>query len=436
MSPLFGRRRGVFSITLVLLIAVAAASVAVVRHRGFTALGDRLRQRAAADGVTLRFGSVGVGLRGATLRDVEVTFVRAPGLKVTADEATVRPGSTGGFEVALGRTQVALDPPALAAVGELARSPLWRDLALSWSQLSVTHTNRLTGPVQLTEVTVEPRPASTEAVVLHAGRVTLGTRQWSDVVITVQARGQMVELGLGAATVRGAPVVVGVFPSQGGAWGFVATVTHPPLPVLARAFGVALGPEFAAARVGGSFSFTIADDVSRPPTGRFELLVSGWPAPADADAAAVLGSTIGLGVRVTPGSDRSRVALENARMSTSLFSLGGTGSLGLGADLPLTLDLTGQLTCAQIRGNLRPSAVLDAVSAYLGPATDSDDGARNKARTAVAARLRETVTMRIQLEAALSGSAPPRLAWRMAPGCGFAGFTFGAFTSAPAAAAK
>ena len=438
-APSFrGRQRRLVAVALILLTGIAVAVPLVFRYRAIAGLGEALRQRAAADGVTVRFGASQVGLRETTLHDVHVAVARIPGLTITADTVTVRPGTSAVFDVAAGRVQMTVEATALVPSGGFARLGLWRALSLSWRHLGVTQVNRLTGPVHLDQVTIDrPPPAqppgstSADAVTLRAASVTAGSRRWSEVLLAVQRRGEMVELGLGAPTVRTAPVVIGVFPSQGGAWGIVGTVAHPPLPVLADALGLALGPAFAAARVGGSFSFTIPDDATRPVSGRLELLVSGWPGPADTDAAAVLGTAIGLGARTTLGPDRTQIPLESVRMSTSLFSLGGAGSLGLGRDLRLALDLSGHLTCAQIRGNLRPSAVLDAVSRYLGNAPSGDDTANSKMGRKTAARLRETVTMRVQLETALGGPAPARLAWSMAPGCGFAGFAFGTFAPAP-----
>ena len=75
------------SVTLILLIATAVA-VIVLRYRALAGLPEALRQRAAAEGVTLQFGAARVGLRGTTLRDVQVTVARVPGLRMTADTVT------------------------------------------------------------------------------------------------------------------------------------------------------------------------------------------------------------------------------------------------------------------------------------------------------------------------------------------------------------
>jgi hypothetical protein len=409
------------------MLLVAAGVVAVVRHRALAALPEAVRQRAAADGVRVRFGTVRVGLWVTVARDLEITFAAAPGVRVTVDAATLRPPSSGVAEIALGHAHLEANDGAVAQLAAVWDLGLWQNVSLTWDRLTVAHTDRLTGRVELDQVTVEGQSAAVTlppsplplgdrgpSLTLRVGTVALGARRWRDVTIAVKPRGQMLDLGFGGATIPGAPVVIGVFPSQGGAWGIIGTVTHPPAPMVARAFDIVLGTAFAGAHVGGSFSFTVPDDPARPLWARLELLVSGWPSPDAPDAAAVLGTTVGLGARPVFAADRGSVALEGARLSTSLFSLGGSGALGLDATLPLSLDLTGSLTCAQIRGNLRPSAVLTTVSRYLDAAPS---------------RAAERVTMRIQLEAALATTRAPRLAWKLDPGCGYGGFTFGSFWS-------
>jgi len=83
--------------------------------------------------------------------------------------------------------------------------------------------------------------------------------------------------------------------------------------------------------------------------------------------------------------------------------------------------------------------VLTQVSAYLDAAPTPGTGRRARAGDAAPSRATEKLAMRVQLDAALTHTdgAGTRLAWKVDPGCGFAGFSFGTFTAgllpAPAA---
>lgn len=428
-----GRTRGLgrAGLTLGLLLALAVGGVLFLRQRAQARLPGMLGARAAAAGLALKMGPAEIALGHATVRNLELAFAGVPGVRAVADVATLNAGAGQWPRVALGHVIVEVDAGALVAVDDLARRPLWAEVPLSWQRLTVRYRNRLFGQAELDDVRVS-RPApeagtsgATPSLSLHAGRVTVGARRWTNVDFGLQRRGQMVELALGRATAAGAPVVVSAFPPQGGAAVFVATVAHPPLAAVARALGVSLGPAFDGTRVGGSVSVTVPDEAARPAAVRLELVIAGWPPPAAEDAATILGSTLSFGARmaVTPGA--TALALEPARMSTALFSLFGTGSLGVHPDLRLALELSGELTCAQVRGNLPPSPALTAVSDYLAPAA-----AKVPAAT-LAARARERATMRLQLDTTLARVDEAHLAWKLDAACGLAGFAFGAFASSP-----
>lgn len=400
-----------------LLILGAIALGLVFSHRQHTQLPEVLRTRAGAAGVVLRFGAVQATPWRTTLRAVEVEFARVPGLKAVADTATLhRHGGGAGLpEVAVEHLTVTVPAGALVAIEELAQLPLWRELSLDWRRLTVRYENRLVGAVLFDDVRLQrtvagASPSLSAAVaplVVSAGSAQLGSRRWENVVLGLRRRGQMLEVGLGSAAIASAPVVLGFFAPQGPAATFIGTLAHPPAPLLARALGLRLAPGFEAARIGGSLSFAVFDDPSRPVAGTVELIASGWPSPAAPDAAVILGKTVGFGARLVPAPDGTAAALEGVRVSTSLFSLFGAGRLQLQPDLRLTLDLSGSLTCAQIRGNLPPSDVRDAVSKYL-------DGPPKRAA--------ERATMRIQLDAALTTTEAPRVDWKLDAACGLAGF--------------
>ena len=420
----------------------AVAVGLVLRYRSLARLPEQLRQQAFAAGITIKIGAVSVRPLATTVREVELAFPRAPGVSAVIDRATLRPAAGGLPDVTIEHVHIALEATALPQLEELARSPFWRQLTATWGHLSVTFANRLVGHLDLDDVRVDgtARPGSIDGgsadgqapgapLSLVAGKVTLGERSWSDVALSLARRNQMLEIPLGDASTARAPLVVRTFPTQGGITRWVLALAHRPATELASAVGWAPGGVPSGLRLGGSLTFNVPDDAHQPITGRVDLVSDGWPAPDVPEGAAFMGRTVAFGARIEPARDRTQARLAHLQLATSTFTLSGSGSLALGADPRLALDVEGSLTCAQMRGNLPPSDARAAVLDFVAGNAGSRGGGDARPPRTKPERDRQTVALRVQIDAALTDARADarHLAMKLAPGCGLAGFTVGAF---------
>jgi hypothetical protein len=261
-----------------------------------------------------------------------------------------------------------------------------------------------------------------DAIVVRARRIDLGTQKWNDSVFSAHQRNQLLEVGLGAPSIKEAPLQLGYFASTRGVAQWTLTVKHQPAGTLVRQLGLDLGSALDCAAIGGSATVIVPDDATQPTRGSVQFALDQWPKPDWPDAASLLGNSASFIARIAPSADFSTWDLLDAESSLSVFSMKGAGRFQLGVKPSFALDVQGKRRCAQLEAHLPPSVHSDEVRRYLSSSATTPVNPS----VATTDRRREEVLLRLQLVGG-STEQPPQVAWKLTPGCGLSGLESGNF---------
>lgn len=402
------------------LAGLVIAGVAGQRSLSRRPSSAQLQQQAARLGLELHpVGKAQDGLFATTLPRASLRFGGIDGLSATLDDLVVRQYPFGSPALSIGRIHFAFE-------GE--PSELWQRLnsllasglpTVSLGEVTAEYHHRLLGRLLGEGLTVSHQD---DAIVVHARRINLGTRTWDEAVFSAHLRNQLLEVGLGAPSIKEAPLQLGYFASTRGVAQWTLTVKHQPAGALVRQLGLALGSALDSTAVGGSATLIVPDDTAQPTRGSVQFALDHWPKPDWPDAALLLGNTASFIARIAPSADFSTWDLLDAEGSLSIFSMQGTGRIQLGARPSVALDVQGRRRCAQLEAHLPPSGYSDQVKHYLLPSAM----ASANSSAATTDRRREEVLLRLQL-ASGSTEQPLQVAWKLTPGCGLPGLESGNF---------
>jgi hypothetical protein len=189
---------------------------------------------------------------------------------------------------------------------------------------------------------------------------------------------------------------------------------HRPLGELRRALGHRTPvSDDAAARIAGTLSWIVPEDVRLPTRGSCRFVLDGWPRPPWPDASALTGSSGAIAAAIAPSPVNDELRLERVEVSAALFDLRGNGTITLGGAPRIALSTSGRRTCAELSRGLPPSRHREAVRSFLGPGALGALPASN-----AAGRAEDWVELSLRVELELGATGDLRFLWHLSPGCG------------------
>lgn len=351
-----GRRLGLVSALLLSVTAIAWSTFGT--HRG---VPRRLLAEGEKHGWVVEAEERKTGALSTTLRHVKVRLRTNPHLTVEIERLDIRhwPFMTPRVSIAGISAYLRGDPGMhLETVANAWFSP---GAKLAIGPVEMTYEHRPLGKLRLSGVELERQG---DAFEIKAAQARLGDTAWRDVRLSLERRKGAAIILLGSqADQKGAELAC--FPSQKGGARWLLDVPHGPVRPWLQRLGLDLGDAFAAARAAGSLSLDIPDEEARPVRGRVQLVFDNWPLFAPAEAEPMLGRTFSLLSNVVASADGLDWELPRVELTMPVFSLAGKGSLRLGRDKRLLLDVQGERTCRQLRGLLPPSRALNEVQHFL-----------------------------------------------------------------------
>lgn len=407
-----------FRSKLLLITAAIAvsATTCVLGYRAQSAVPARVQQLAAQEGLLIEPGGVSNTPFSTVMRDIKLRIQGASFVTGVIDELSVR-GALFGAKGAHAKQcrLMFVGEPSTIFDGLLAPR-VWNQSSLSVGEVNAEYSHPVFGKLSLVGVRVE---RADDTLVVRATEARLGAARWQDVFFSVHRRNQMIEVGVSDPSPKTAQIQIGYFPSaRGGGSQWTLTFTHQPVRPMAQRLGWELGSAFESTSAAGSLSFVIPADKTQKTRGLLQMIVDRWPRPSWPESEALLGGAGSFLARIVPSEDMLRWELVHTEVSTSIFTLVGTGRIMLGARPSIAFDVQGTRTCAQIQGNVPPSVYLDSVNQFLEPSSAADAPARRAAQAG----------LRLQLFAENAPNGRQQAAWRLEPGCGLSEMTEGTFT--------
>jgi hypothetical protein len=410
MAPAPGRlnqranRRRRLGVTLALLLAAAAGGwLGYGPHRNFSA---RLLDQAARRGLLCQVGSRDAALFSSTLRDVRISLRGTPGITVEVGRIDFEHWPLLAPSVSIEQAYVHLRGDPVVLLDAIAKAWQWPEAKLDYRPLEVTYEHRVLGQIHLSGVTLDRRR---DSFAIDAARAQVGDLAWQGVRIYVERRKDMLVIGFGAEPGQGR-AELDCFPSTAGVARWILDLPHGPVRPLLRRLGGDLGDDFDAALVAGSVSLDVPDDMAQPMHGRVQMVFDRWPFFAPADAEPLLGSTFSLLSNFVASADGSYWVLPRVELTMPVFSLAGKGSLQLGRQKRLVLEVEGERTCRQLRALLPPSQQLESVRKFL----------ESPKAAAGILKMKPGVRLGIRWETAVGSGFSLRPEWQFAAGCGLA----------------
>jgi hypothetical protein len=416
MAPRPGRpdqssnRNRRLGLVLVLLLSVAAGGW--VYYGPQSRLPARLLAEGARRGLLFEGGSREARLLSSTLRDLRLSLRGIPGITVEIGRIDIEHWPLMAPRLSVEQVDVHLRGDPVVLLEAIAKAWYAPEAKLAYRHLEVTYEHRLLGQIHLSGVTLDRRG---DWFGIEAARAQVGDLVWQDVRLFLQPRKAMFALGFGAEPGQGR-IQLSCFSSTEGASRWILDLPHGPARPLLRRLGGDLGSDFDATQVAGSVSLDIPDDMAQPVHGRVEMVFDGWPPFAPAKAEPLLGSRFSLLSNLVASADGSHWELPHAELAMPVFSLAGKGSIQLGRDRRLVLEVEGERTCRQLRALLPPSQPLEDVRRFLGS---------RKPESAISGKNPEhTARLRIRWDTG-SRSSLFRPEWQFEPGCGLAPWSEG-----------
>jgi hypothetical protein len=361
-------------------------------------LPDQLLEEGARHGVLVEGGSRITGPLSTTLHNIRVVMPAAPRLVVEIDRLGIRHWPFMTPNVSIEGVHVHLGGDPMVPIEALASAWFSPKAKVEIRPMEISYEHRLWGELRMSGTVIERRG---DSFAIEAASVRLGAFVWREVSLSLERRKGAVIIGFAGEKGRGG-AELSCFPSEGGRARWLLDVPHGPVRPLFKQLGLDLGDELAEAQAAGSLSLDIPNDRAQPVRGRMEMVVDDWPLFAPSGTEPLLGRTFSLLSNVVASADGSQWELPRAELTMPVFSLAGKGSLQLGREKRLVLEVEGERTCRQLRGLLPPSPQLDEVRHFLEKAKGTEQ------RAALGIRW-DTSAMR-----------PFRPVWRFVPGCGLA----------------
>jgi hypothetical protein len=407
-APQPGRSRWLYG--SLFIVVLAATVLAYFGFRAQARLASQLREQALGQGLVVAVGRAEHDLFAIEFHDVTLRFRHAPGISAFLPRVTVDGALFGRPRVAIDEARFVLEGEPNALYQSLLALPGWQGVPLTWPRIDVEYSQRTLGKMSFEAVRFERWE---RGLVIRAGLAKLGPASARDVVLSLDKRNELIEVGLGEPLGKTAPTQLGYFGSNHGASEWVLSVRHQPPKTLLQPLGWEVGASFDESRAVVSASLIVPDDRARETRGNLELVLDHWPKPAWSEASALLGDTAAFVAHVERPEQGSSWDLQPVSLSLSLFTLTGKGRLLWGEKPSISLDVAGKLTCAQLRGNLPASSYLDQVRKYLAPDP-------RVAAPVASARLHEEVELRLHLLADRAPQGKREALWHLAAGCGLA----------------
>jgi hypothetical protein len=394
-----------------LLVAVGAGTVATyVAYRAQARLAGRVQQAALEQGLIVSVGRAEPGLFSARFHDVTVRFKEAAGVRAALSRVTLEGALFGSPRLLIDEARFVLEGDPSSVYQSLLLLPEWQGVPASWQRLSVEYAAPILGKATFEELSVE---RTGTAFVSRAAQVKLGPVLSRNVRLSLDKRNQLIELGLGEPEGQITPAQVGYFGSNRGASQWMFSARHQPVRPVAQALGWELDSAFDESRAVVSGSLIVPDDRSRPIRSNLEFALDRFPKPAWPEAPALLGDTAAFVASFPLPAPGASWDIQHATLSLSMFTLAGTGKVSWREKPSFSLDLSGKLTCAQLRGNLPASVYLEQVKKYI----DSEPALP---AAVTAARLHEEVELRLQIAMDKAPGGVREAVWHLNAGCGLA----------------
>jgi hypothetical protein len=384
---------------LVLSLLLLVAGIGWLGHGPHRRVPALILEQAAAHGWNIASQSRNEGWFSTTLGNAQALAGGDAGLRVEMARLKIEHWPFHAPRVSVEGVTVHLqgDPvPSFQAVAKAWFSP---QATLDVGPVDVIVEHRLLGTLRLGAVNIEHQG---EAFFLSAGHARQGDLTWLDVRLRLEQRNKALVVDFAVGEKR--KLQLTCFPSERGTARWLLDVPHGPLRPLLQPLGVILGDEFAATLGAGAISLDIPEDPAQQMHGRVQMVVDDWPLFAPAEAEPLLVRTVSLLSNLVASPDGSRWELPRAEVTMPVFSLAGPGSLQLGPQKRLVLDVEGERTCGQLRGLLPPGKALEDVRDFTkreGDVASSKQKARLEVRWDTGSR-----------------KDPFRPFWRFEPACG------------------
>ncbi len=298
--------------------------------------------------------------------------------------------------------------------------------------LEVEYEHPLVGRISWRDLSM-PTLGEGSELALRAGRVSVAGETFANVSYAVARRGDFLEVGLGAASLREAKVKLSQYVPRGGGTRWVFSIVYQPLSELLGRLGWWGGPEVEATGVVGSV--TLGKEPDEPRTkGYLSLTFDRWPGPDWPEANAFLGRTGAMYARIE-ADEPWRFDLPYVEITLPLFRVTGPGRLTpLGTGALARFEVAGRAICRVLAAHAAPSVYRDALVAFMDahPEAASVDRAESP-----------FVELRAQLDAARGLPSRASLAIEVSGGCGldarssspFASLSLPAFVPPPSRSA-
>jgi hypothetical protein len=390
------------------LVGATALATGAIRFR---APLDALASLSRAEGIKVEARAVERGLFQDTLRDVRASL--PGGAVVRAREATLSRSPLGAPSLSTPAVEMTLAGEPMQAFSLAGRVSVPEGIELRASRTSVRYRDRAIGGLVLEGVSRRPGPG----LVLHAEALALGSARFSDVAFSVAQKRQTLEILLGTGREASARATATYVPSDGRSAEWRIVLPHQPFGDLRRALGLGEPAAESTARVGGTVSWIVPDDVSLAPRGSFRFVLDGWPRPHWPDASALTGSSGAIAAVITPSVAGSELRLERVEVAAALFELRGSGTITLDGAPKVAVAASGRRTCAELAQGLPGSRHREAVRAFLGLGSGASPPALRDG-AADARRAEEWVELGLRVELVLGPAGTVRFRWHLSAGCG------------------
>jgi hypothetical protein len=368
-------------------------------------LASQILHAGAGHGIVIEGGVRSAGPLSTTLHNISVSLRTNPNLKVEIARLSIRHWPFGPPRISVEGISIHLQGDPVAPFEAAMNAWFLPQAKLEVGPVELTYQHRVLGTLRLGGVVFGRHEDSFE---MHAAQVRLGDFVWRDVGLSVQRHKQALVVGFSGEARPAGPRLT-CFPAQAGTSRWLLDLPHASMRPLLKRLGLDLGDEFTSAKVAGSISLDIPDDVAQQVRGRVQMVVDDWPLFAPGMAEPMLGRTLALLSNVTASADGFRWELPRVELTMSVFSLAGKGSLQLGRDKRLVLQAEGERTCRELRRFLPPSRQHDEVQRFL-----------EKAGSAKAAKNDEQ-SARLEIGWDTHGAQGAfRPTWRFVPACGLA----------------
>jgi hypothetical protein len=395
-----GRRRGWLVLPVVALGVVAAMVWLLVgsQRRFF----ERFEAQVAARGWLVEGGSIERGAFSRARGNVRLSLRDVAGVSASVDRIETKKMPFAAPQVSLGHVRAKLRGEPTILLDAIRAALPAGDARLAPTRLDFDYQHPRLGVVRFEEVRFESRGTW---FVLRARKVEAAGRDFTDVVLSMERRKDMLLVALGESPSEGR-LQLACFPPRQGVSRWILSVLHQGLRPLARAVGWTLGGDFDPAKVAGALTFELPEAGSASVEGRISVVFDRWPTTAPPGAEPLVASTVSFLSNIVLDQDLSSGRLPRLELKMPVFSLVGAGRVGPGP--ALSFEASGQRTCRELKSLLPPSDARERVVRFVD--SRSTGASRNGA-------LGQT-SLRLRLDASEQAGQAHSASWSFEPGCG------------------